>query len=318
MTGVRQFASFSPDLEASGPLTNYWLRQAMLRIRREICWLWRDGAQSSPDRTSESLNRVRFWEEKQEYFESDRTAHYLTQQISATRPPALTAPQRGSFAWVVETADMSEAAAFVLALGLIPAFDSASGPAIAACHNDANLTLPTLRLAQQLWDAPEEMLALVDRSHALFRFGLLATVTDWDTPLRVPELVARRLLFEEPVRTPQLTWLKNSDVPCAALGDSARMTALRLRGEADEMRVVPVLARPGASAVGAMAAISEITGRGVVQLRSLAHAETIAAAMTVCWLDGADLLLRPRSIRSQPRLADALMPCASIPVTVYV
>src|SRR5262249_14184811 len=153
------------------------------------------------------------WMEKQSFFEHDRTARYLTEQIAAGPPRRADAPARGSFARVVEEADLDPAATFLLSLSLIAAFDSASGPGIAACHNDANRTAPTLALAQKLWDAPAEVLSLADPMCPLFRFGLLRhldAASDWDAPLYTPELIARRLLFPDAPRPALLRSLSNS------------------------------------------------------------------------------------------------------------
>ena len=34
--------AFMPGLGADDQITRYWLRQATLRLRREVCWLWRE------------------------------------------------------------------------------------------------------------------------------------------------------------------------------------------------------------------------------------------------------------------------------------
>ena len=40
---------FSPNLRADDELANYWMRQAMLRTRREIAWIWHErGLGASP------------------------------------------------------------------------------------------------------------------------------------------------------------------------------------------------------------------------------------------------------------------------------
>jgi len=33
---------FSPNLRADDELANYWMRQATLRSRREIAWIWHE------------------------------------------------------------------------------------------------------------------------------------------------------------------------------------------------------------------------------------------------------------------------------------
>src|SRR5262249_1092982 len=87
--------TFSPELRADDDLANYWLRQVMLRMRRELCWRWHEcGLQPNEttslppftDKLAESLDQTRFWEHKQAFFASDVTAHYLTEQIGAQPP----------------------------------------------------------------------------------------------------------------------------------------------------------------------------------------------------------------------------------------
>ena len=201
MTATSEMKAFTPGLVAADPLANYWLRQVMLRLRREICWMWQERTGRAPEgvlppfteRVSESLDRARYWDDKQVFFESDTTARYLSEQISAAPPHRTSAPERGSFAWVVEQAELDPVSTFILSLALMASFDSASGAVIAACHNDANRTSPTLALAQKLWDTPEEVLALSDTSHFLFRLGLLRRLetasqpTEWDAPLHTRE-----------------------------------------------------------------------------------------------------------------------------------
>lgn len=328
---VREARAFSPSLAAADPLANYWLRQVMLRLRREVCWMWQERTGAAPagitpplvDRLSESLDRSRYWEDKQRFWQNDRTALYLSQQIAADPPLRVNAPPRGSFAWVVEQAALDPVSTFLLSLGLMASFDSASGAVIAACHNDANRTAPTLALAQKLWDAPEDVLGLADPMGPLFRFGLLRRLdsspaaTEWDAPLYTPELTARRLLFPDAPRPWQLMQLSGGSRQCAPLPPPARLAALRLRPDASELRIVPLLAPQGASLGGVMTAVAEISGRPIVQLRGPASAQAVATALTLCWLDGSDILLRSTSAVST-KLADALLPWSALPVTVFV
>src|SRR5439155_12184589 len=129
-------------------------------------WRWRTGRAPAAivrplaDRLSESLHRVRYFQDKQRFSAADATAQYLTSQIATDPAPRTGPPARGSFAWVQQEAGLDRVDAFVLALSLIATFDSAAGPVIAACHNDSNRASPTLGLAQKLWDRPEEILAL--------------------------------------------------------------------------------------------------------------------------------------------------------------
>jgi hypothetical protein len=320
---VREICAFSPSLAPADSLANYWLRQVMVRLRREVCWMWQERTGGAPsgimpplvDRLSESLDQSRYWEEKQRFFQEDATARYLTEQIVNAPPAHIGTPSRGSFGWVIEQARLDEVSTFLLSLSLMSSFDSASGSVIAACHNDSNRTVPTLALAQKLWDRPEEVLGLADPVGPLFSLGLLCrldstpSATNWDAPLYTPELTARRLLFPDAPRPSQLTPVRGE--VRSALTPAARVTALRLRPDASEMRIIPVTALHGAALGGTMTAIAEITGRPIVQLRG----PVAPTALALCWLDGADLLLR--SVPAA-KLAESLLPWTGLPITVFV
>lgn len=332
MIAARELKVFTPGLAAANPLANYWLRQAMLRLRREICWMWQERTGRAPEgivppfteRISESLDRARYWDEKQVFFESDATARYLSEQISTAPPRRTCSPERGSFAWVVEQAELDPVAAFVLSLALMSSFDSASGAVIAACHNDANRISPTLALAQKLWDRPEEVLGLSDPSHTLFRFGLLrrldtaSPLAEWDAPLHTPELIARRLLFPDAPIPSHLCPVTGNGHRSAALEEVARAQASRLRASAMEMRIVPVLTPHGASVADLLAAVADKSGRPIMTLRGLGPAQNITGVLVRGWLENFDLLLRSGAVPPQPKLADVLLPLADLPVTVFV
>lgn len=326
MIATREPKVFTPGLAAADPLANYWLRQAMLRLRREICWMWQERTGRAPEgtlppfteRVSESLDRVRYWDEKQTFFESDPTASYLSEQISTSPPRPAHSPERGSFAWVAEQAELDPVATFVLSLALMASFDSASGAVIAACHNDANRTAPTLALAQKLWDTPEDVLGLCDPSHTLFRFGLLRRLdAEWDAPLHTPELIARRLLFPNAPFPSQLSPLAGNSHRPAALEEIARTHALRLCATALEMRIVPVFTPQGASVGDLLAAVAEQCGRPIMTLRGSSSSQGIAGILVRGWLENFDLLLRA-GVATQSKLADVLLPFADLPVTVFV
>jgi hypothetical protein len=188
--------TFTPGLVSADPLANYWLRQAVLRLRREICWLWQERtgtpqARSTPpfaDRVSESLDRARFFEEKIRFWNTDVTARFLTERIEEPEPDSASGP-RGSFRWVAGELELDLLSRLALGLALLAGIDSAAGPAISACLNDATRASLTLGLLQKLWDLPEEALRLADAAHPLFRYGLLRRAeahSDWEAPLVVP------------------------------------------------------------------------------------------------------------------------------------
>src|SRR6476620_8426378 len=82
---------FSPNLRADDELANYWMRQAMLRARREIAWIWHErGLGAEPhsgelppivDKASDSLDLSRHWAEKQQFFAENIAAKYLRGQL---------------------------------------------------------------------------------------------------------------------------------------------------------------------------------------------------------------------------------------------
>src|SRR5215471_19201018 len=103
--------TFSPNLRGSDACANYWMRQVTLRLRREVCWCWRErgGEQIQSEaalppfgsKVSNVLDMTRFWAEKQNFYLSDPTAQYLTEQITSSPRPASDSAVRGSFGWVV-------------------------------------------------------------------------------------------------------------------------------------------------------------------------------------------------------------------------
>ncbi len=209
---LSEYVVFSPNLRADDELANYWMRQATLRIRREIAWTWHERGGSVPqapgelppmiDKASGSLDLSRHWAEKQHFFAGDVAAKYLSEQISLP-VPMVERSERGSFSWVVKTLELNDVSAFALALGLASAFDANFGAVIAACLNDLTRIHPNLMLIQRLWDQPEEVLTLADPLHPLFSHGLLRRGTlasrgysenFWEQPLTVPAMAARALL----------------------------------------------------------------------------------------------------------------------------
>jgi hypothetical protein len=189
------------------------MRQATLRLRREVAWIWHErGAQDLSqqagtlppfiDAASVSLDLSRHWTEKQEFFATDVAAKYLTEQI-ATDLPETKVPERGSFGWVVNELALDDVSTFVLALSLACSFDGSFGAVVASCLNDPNRIQPNLLLAQRLWDRPEEVLTLSDPMHPLFSYGLLTRGgttqrnypdTHFEQPVTVPSLVTSVLL----------------------------------------------------------------------------------------------------------------------------
>lgn len=296
--------AFTPHIRSADPVAASWLAEATLRLRREICWLWRQrggepataGASLPPpgDATVESLDLMRFADSKRQFFETDITARHLTEQIEALRQAR--APVAGPWTSIAYRLSLDDAAQLVMALGLIARADAASGPILGACHNDANASLPTLALAQRLCDDPLALLP-IDVAHPLFRFGVLvlhgeSAGANWQQRFEVTPLIATALLINDgqlPAELHVLPSEHSGPTPNPVL----RAAALLLRDGPLTPQFVPLLGDNGSDFSEWATMLSRHSGRLVVQLRSspLPDASRLAALAAWCWLYDADVLL---------------------------
>lgn len=335
---TKDFITFSPELRAVDTAANTWMRQATLRLRREVCWRWhQQGVHDAAvmrtlpplaERLNVSLDLTRHWAEKQHFFENDPTAKYLTDQLTADPFGSDCAVLAGSFGWVVTTLNLDAASAFVLALGLTAVFDHAAGPVIAACLNDATATQPTLALAQQLWGEPEQILAIADPAHPLWQYGLLqlpqSTGIHWHSPLIVPPTVANHLLFPNGPLPQTLKPLDSTNDQQTTLSERARLVGLQLQvRSSNTLRIVPVR---GASGSSASEIVQALTQMPVVKLQeNILLGDDLSyfkALVTLCWLKGLDLLVDNEALDSQGSEAHKpngfLLPVQSIPITLFL
>ncbi|MEQ9498468.1 MAG: AAA family ATPase [Deltaproteobacteria bacterium] len=190
----------TPGVHVEDVVAQHWMRQAVVRLRREVTWqqhLRRGRLRRTTTADLDGLDLVRYAAERTRFFTEDATAAYLTDLLSA-EAPTVEAPRRGTFAWLRSTLDLDDAAAFVLALALLPMVDGAAGASFGVCLGDERSTLPTLQLAQRLWDTPSELRRLSSR-HVLFTRGILRadvrTPVPFERPLFVPEALVGPLLF---------------------------------------------------------------------------------------------------------------------------
>ena len=337
--------AFTPGLRGEDPLGNYWLHQATYRLRREIAWLWQErgalalgrGGSLPPfsDRLSTALDLTRYADEKQHFFATDQTARYLT-SLFEYAPPDAAAPTRGSFAWVSRELELDPAACFVLALALLPVVDSAAGTVIAACLNDPARTCPTLALAQRLWEKPEEILALSGAAHSLWRFGLFQApgsaardqgASDWETPLQVPPLFARPLLFGDGSWPAALRRITLADDDAFLPSTETNLVAARLRASTPSaLRIVPIVGSKGAPLAAVAASIAARCGRPLAQVEAPDDRATglswLAPLATLAWLQGCDLFLSwrdgPSCGADEKQGALSLGWPPALPLTVFV
>jgi hypothetical protein len=307
-TQKKEFITLSPDLRGEDACANYWMRQVTFRLRREVSWCWQErGIQASrgpaalppfSDKALTALDASRFWVEKQNFYSSDPTAKYLTEQLNAIPlPDNRKGAVRGSFDWVVRELELDDVATFVLALSLVAAFDGSMGSVIATCLNDQTRTQPNLALAQKLWDRPEELLSIADPFHPLFRYGLVIhnahgthsnAETAWEAPLLTPSLVARQLLSPEGPLPLGLVPLKGREV-APHLTETVRLAASRLTtvGE-NNLVLIPVVGPKGCARAEIVAAISRFNDKEVVEFQGeaalLDDRDYLSSIATMCWL----------------------------------
>jgi hypothetical protein len=317
---------FLPGLRGEDVVAQYWLRQVTLRMRREVCWLWRerelqhalDAADSMlppfTDRALGSLDLVRYADDKQAFFANDVTAAHLTNSL--TSPPPQSVTTRGSFAWVAQTLRLTPVECFVLAVALLPAVDSAAGSVIATCLNDPAHNHPTLALAQRLWERPDELIRCFDPAHVLLRHGLLVVQGqhDWNAVIAVPALVARELLV------PGQASASLQRVTPLAEARATAAQALPPLPPVDKMQVVPVIGRAGAPLPGVAAGYAAAAGRDLVQPSPALGRDQLSSILTTAWLRGSAVYL-PGELLTSSRAHDTTvdhLPLPALPLTVFV
>jgi SpoVK/Ycf46/Vps4 family AAA+-type ATPase len=311
-----EHATFLPGAGCDDRLGQYWLRQVTARLRREVCWLWRERllqgvAQSPPadatslppfvDGASSALDLVRYERDKRLFFAEDVTARHLSERIAEAAPHDAN-PKRGTLGWTQQELELEPAAIFVLALALLPAVDSSAGPVIAACLNDPQRHEPTLALAQRLWDEPGDLLSCFDADHALYTHGLLDTApTSWNQPLQVSPLVARELLLPEEAapRSPVV--------------------------EEPRRRVIPVLGAEGAPLAEAAAEAAARVGLELMRTTATPAAAHLRSLLTVAWLRGAALYMPIEALSTSTadsqhahETTSASMPLPELPLSLFV
>lgn len=329
---------FQPGLNVGDPLAEHWLRQGTLRLRREIAWLWHqrgtreeEGGGALPpmiDAPSESLDLVRYEDERQAFFRDDSTAVYLTDLISRPISLGLTGKcPRGGFQWLVETLALKEADCFALALALGRVLDSAQGPVIAACQNDIGATQPTLALMQRLWGASEEVLRLLDPGHALVAHGILhPPPAHWDSPLQVAPVVARQLLFPEAgapdalrAVEPPLAFVDRVGTPSGPAPDlELAMARLKTRAPG-RLCILPIVGSPGAPRAATAARMSRAIEMPLVEVAGAPSSGTgFDALMVTAWLRGAAVYLPFGAIAASDNREDRLLHLARFPLVIFV
>jgi len=321
---VTEFAAespmFDPRLRVADPLVASWLGEATLRLRREICWLWqqRTGLAPAPEQLAamplppagdallESLDLSRFAGDRQRFFEEDPTAGFLQQRIERLRARRLQTP--GPWLAITERLHLDESAQFALALGLLAQADPGCAPVLGACGGDASRGLPTLALAQRLFDdiADADTGPAQDGVHALFVHGILVRNDASQAPAAgytVSDYIAHALLRDDGRLPPELQLLhaplpRNEEAPPAA-PESLQVAAQLLREPPLRAQFVPLLGDAGCDFAEWASELATLQDRAVVALVAdpLPEPTALAALAAWCWLYRADVLL-PLQTRS--------------------
>ncbi len=328
------YSSLTQGLEPKHEFTRSWLQQVILRMRRELTWLWRN--HQPVDRFADALQRRSLAEERQKFFEEDPTAHYLNVRIKAGKTPQKArGGKRGTFPWLARDLSLTRAELFVTALALAGARDAALGNLIAMLHGDSRQQLPTLGLAQWLWDDTASLLPLMSSAHPLFARGILRraeSANEWSATISMPAIVAE-ILEGASRRTPsELERITGSSQngsgksPAAVESDAENveieLLACRMKHSPSELHLVPI-SLPFASdtlhadrARPALSRISALTGRPVCAIRSnvVISPSVLENAGAYCWLLGTDLMLPAQGMASFANWQNLLRP---FPIFVF-
>ncbi|HEX6827851.1 MAG TPA: hypothetical protein VF104_02600 [Burkholderiales bacterium] len=279
----------NPRLAVADAQAAWWLRQVSLRLRREVCWCWQQRAGTPApgdgrlpplaDPAQESLDLTRHQEERERFFANDVTARYLGEQIAAPRPAA-----PGRWSRLAAELRLSEAAQFLLALGLASRADAALGPVCAVIVNDLARPQPTPALAQRLWDEPMEIALAAQPGHPLFTHGLLAAPwregPDWQMPLEMPAPVAAALLGAE--APPEGLSLLRAPMADALAQDAAATAQWLAANPPRRMQIVPLLGALGTDYAEGAAACSAKGGRACARLVDETPAGVVVSSTTHC------------------------------------
>jgi DNA polymerase III delta prime subunit len=339
--------TFSPALTIQDDYLAFWLQNVTMRLRREMCWILQersllaDPATHSLPTTNlytnkgiSELNEVRYWENKQRFFESDVTAKHLSNLINK-EPPIVDDIVRGNLYWIVGKLNLDNASILVLSLVIACHLDTAIGNVISLCLNDPNRTQPTLGLAQKLWDKPEEILFLSDPGNLLFTYGILENTISsgntnfnniYEVPIKMQPLVANHIIFPHS-KIPSILKSTVLQDDCYSNIDKTEYLASRITNiHRDETVVIPILGSKKSSRIETVAKISSVTRKNVVHFANENHQlfenrNYLTSAMTFCWLRNLDLYLDLgfySVTKNEGTDGSFVLPLASIPITLFV
>ena len=322
----------TPNLVIEDPQAAYWFAQVCLRLRREVSWCWYQRMQQPEvegvlppvtDAAAENLDLVRHASQKQQFFQDDLTAGFLTEQINTLTIPAT---HGGRWNWVCAQLELEAAEQFVLALGLALQLDAGMAPIFATCLNDLSRPFPTLALAQRLWDEPLQIVACADPNHVLYRNGLLRNSSQethgqiWQRSLEIPAIVAQQLIDPEAGLPAGLRLLQVAQVRELEL--SAELLVARIASDRDRMQLLPLIGPRSVNYADWAATLSAATGRTIVAVPDhlLQQQDQLQALAAVCWMRDLDILLPDQWTQAENAMdrSRLLMSAEQLPLLWYL
>lgn len=306
----------SPAIRIADPGTDWWVGQAMLRLRREVAWQRHIG-HAALDPAQAALDLVRHNHGRQGFFAADPACRYLGERIDAPPPRGTSA-----FSRLAEATGLTDAECFVLGLALAARIDGALGPVLATCQNDDARPWPTLALAQSLWDDPLAVLAAQDPARPLSTFGLLAqsmtgSFASTDPLLPCPGLARFLTGCTDPADF-GLGSIAPTDT--ADTADPAHTSlAARLAGVPQALEIVPLIGPAQGDRTGLIGDLSGLGARLCLTAPAL-PVPALRQTLLLGWLMARDLLLDvPLAEREEvTALAPVLAQAARLRLRVFL
>ena len=318
-------ASFLPGLAVEDAAARFWMIQAILRLRREVAWLWHlrgadDKAPAVIDPLSESLDFSRHERARISFLREDETATFLSAEIAKPFDSG-SKMQRGGLGWLMQELGLSKLDGLTLGLALLHASDSSASAVMAAVLNRTQVEGPSLALLQRLIDKPEDVLGLFDAGHPLVMHRILTLHgQDWSTPFTLPPMITRQLMFPDaaPPRALRILAVEADALPPVPQRDLA-IARIKSR-PAGQMCIVPVSGARQAPRVEVCTTIAKACGLGLAEISLPISAEnigTLATLSVAAWLRGAALYLPTGTAGIKDAVA-GLVELASLPVVLFI
>ncbi len=317
----------TPGIDITDPVSAYWVAQVNLRLRREIAWCWFQRSQHKApangmqppiaDAAGENLDLVRHHNHRQQFFQQDTAAAYLSDEIERLDndfQKQQYVPADSQWLFLAELLQLDTSAQFVLALALSYRLDSAIGQLCASCMNDLSRPYPSLTLAQRLWHDPLPIIECAHPSHALYRYGVLQYSETgefnhgWQSLLSCHSMLASMLIDAAgkiPAGMKRLELAQGYNTE-AGLIDEISLARIRAASH-QHMQLIPLLGSAGSDFSGKAQGIAHQLNHRLltVDMALLKDSGNVRAVALLCWMQGYDVLL-PDLLADHPEYLNSL------------